>query len=276
MGEYVSPLHLIAKLVSYRKAYVLSNILVEIFWNTIMAVLVYFCWFYPVGFTQNMSADDVHIRGFLIFLFSWMFMLFVSTFSHLCIAALETPDMAGALATLIWVLCIAFCGYVNTHCLFTRVLSLTKPVISVGVAKADLPGFWIFMYRLSPATYLVSGVLSTALSGSKVICAPHEILRMQPPGNMTCGEYMGDFMRSAGGYLLDEGARDQCEYCKLSSTDDYLATVDIYYEDRWRNFGLLWVYVGVNIVGALAVYWLFRVPKTPRIKKGEMQDGKGR
>ncbi|PLB46038.1 hypothetical protein P170DRAFT_458215 [Aspergillus steynii IBT 23096] len=229
--------------------YLLSNILVEIFWNTLMAVLVYFCWFYPVGFARNMSADDEHIRGFLIFLFSWMFMLFVSTFSHLCIAAIETPDMAGAVATLIWVLCITFCG--------------------VGVAKADLPGFWIFMYRLSPATYLVSGVLSTALTGSKIICAPHEILRMQPAANLTCGEYMSDFIRNAGGYLLDEDARDQCEYCRLTSTDDYLATFDIYYTDRWRNFGLLWVYIGVNIVAALGVYWLFRVPKTPRVKKGE-------
>lgn len=87
-----------------------------------MAVLVYFCWFYPVGFTQNMSADDEHIRGFLVFLFMWMFMLFVSTFSHLCIAAFETPDMAGALATLIWVLCIAFCGCVEILAPFLSIM----------------------------------------------------------------------------------------------------------------------------------------------------------
>ncbi|KAH8423632.1 uncharacterized protein LDX57_001391 [Aspergillus melleus] len=234
----------------YRWAtYVLSNILVEIFWNTLMAVLVYCCWFYPVGFTQNMSPEDEHTRGFLVFLFSWMFMLFVSTFSHLCIAAFETPDMAGALATLIWLLCISFCG--------------------VGVAKADLPGFWSFMYRVSPATYLVSGVLSTSLSGAQITCAPHEVLRMLPPANLTCGEYMSDFISTAGGYLLDEGAKGQCEYCRLSVTDDYLATFNIYYADRWRNFGLLWVYVVVNIVGALAVYWLFRVPKSSRGKKRE-------
>lgn len=113
----------------------------------------------------------------------------------------------------------------------------------------------------------MSGVLSTSLSGSKIVCAPHEILHMQPPGNLSCGEYMRDFISTAGGHLLNDGAKEQCEYCPLSFTDDFLAKFGIYYADRWGNFGLLWVYVGVNIAGALGVYWLFRAPKSSRIKK---------
>ena len=91
-------------------AYVLSNILVEIAWNSLMAAIMYFCWYYPVGFVQNTTADDVHIRGFLVFLFLWMFMLFASTFSHFVITWIEIPPTAGVLASLMWMLCIAFCG----------------------------------------------------------------------------------------------------------------------------------------------------------------------
>ncbi|KAE8394416.1 ABC-2 type transporter-domain-containing protein [Aspergillus alliaceus] len=222
--------------------YVLSNIIVEALWNTLVAVLMYFCWFYPVGFTQNMTVEDVHIRGFLVFLFLWMFMLFVSTFSHLVITAMETPDTAGTLAALIWIL--------------------------VGVSKVDLPGFWSFMYYLSPATYLVSGVMSTSLSGSKVTCATNELLHIRPLKNMTCGEYMSEFISHAGGYLLDSNATGQCEYCTLASTDEYLAGFNIDFKDRWRNFGLLWVYVAFNIFAALGVYYCFRASKCHKVKKG--------
>lgn len=75
-----------------------------------MATLMYFCWYYAVGFVQNTTSDDQQIRGFLIFLFLWMFMLFTSTFSHFVITWIEVPEVAGVLATLMWMLCIAFCG----------------------------------------------------------------------------------------------------------------------------------------------------------------------
>lgn len=33
------------------------------------------------------------------------------------------------------------------------------------------------------------------------------------------------------------------------------------YEKRWMDFGLLWIYIVFNVVGALFLYWLVRVPK---------------
>lgn len=77
-----------------------------------MAVLIYFCWYYPVGFIRNTTSDDQASRGFLIFLFLWMFMLFTSTFSHLAITWIKTAEEAGVLASLLWMLCIAFCWQV--------------------------------------------------------------------------------------------------------------------------------------------------------------------
>jgi ATP-binding cassette subfamily G (WHITE) protein 2 (PDR) len=39
------------------------------------------------------------------------------------------------------------------------------------------------------------------------------------------------------------------------------------YNDRWRNFGLLWVYVFANVALAMFVYWAVRMPKNKMSKK---------
>ncbi|GKU06341.1 abc transporter cdr4 [Fusarium langsethiae] len=203
--------------------YILSNILVEAAWNTLMAVIIYFCWYYPVGFVQNTTSDDQHIRGFLVFLFLLMFMLFTSTFSHFGIVCIGTAEEAGVLATLLWMLCIAFCG--------------------VGVTYNDIPTFWTFMYHVSPATYIVGGIMSVAVYGSDVVCADNEVLQMQVPSgmNLTCGDFMGPFVEAAGGYLVDRSSTDDCQYCSLASTEEFLGRFNIDYDDRWWHFGLLWV-----------------------------------
>ncbi|KAG4262351.1 multidrug resistance protein CDR1 [Fusarium proliferatum] len=227
--------------------YILSNIIVEAAWNTFMAVIIYFTWYYPVGFVRNTTSDDQAIRGFLVFLYLWMFMLFTSTFSHAAIVCIATAEEAGVIATLLWMLSISFCG--------------------VGVAYKDIPKFWTFMYRVSPATYIVGGIMSTCVWGSNVKCADNEILQMAVPGNMTCGDYMGPFIKEAGGYLLDRASTDVCKYCSLATTEEFLDRFNIDYDDRWWHYGLLWVYIFVNCAAALGFYWLFRVPKGSGVKR---------
>ncbi|KAJ7285824.1 hypothetical protein C8J57DRAFT_1216146 [Mycena rebaudengoi] len=39
------------------------------------------------------------------------------------------------------------------------------------------------------------------------------------------------------------------------------------YSEQWRNFGILWVFIGVNILGAFFFYWLARVPKDKKPKE---------
>lgn len=75
-----------------------------------MAVLMYFTWYYPVGFVRNTTSDDQAIRGFLVFLYLWMFMLFTSTFSHAAIVCIATAEEAGVIGSLLWMLSISFCG----------------------------------------------------------------------------------------------------------------------------------------------------------------------
>ena len=125
----------------------------------------------------------------------------------------------------------------------------------------DLPRFWIFMYRVNPFTYLVSAFMSNALGRAPAYCLPNEFQTFSPPANQSCGAYMQAYMERAGGYLQDAMAMDKCRFCQLSSTDQFLERIHADWGNRWRDFGLLWVYVGVNVLGAAAVYWLFRVPK---------------
>ncbi|PGH02399.1 hypothetical protein GX51_04707 [Blastomyces parvus] len=222
--------------------FVLSNILVEVVWNTLMAVLIYFCWYYPVGFVANTTAEDQAVRGFLSFLFLWMFMLFTSTFSHFAITWVPNAEIGGVIASLLWIFCLVFCG--------------------VTIPKANFPAFWTWMHPVSPATYLVGGVMAAALAGTNVTCSETELLQILPPANMTCGEFMTPFADAAKGVLLNpQETVEACRYCIVATTDQFLSRFDIYYEDVWRNFGLLWVYVGFNVVAAMGLYWLVRMPK---------------
>ncbi|OQD77479.1 hypothetical protein PENDEC_c002G04133 [Penicillium decumbens] len=229
------------------KVFMASNIIVELPWNFLVAVLMFFCWYYPVGLYANAEPTDaVHERGALMFLFLLVFLWFTSTFTNMVIAGVETAETGGNIANLLFALLLLFCGVVAT--------------------PDDMPGFWIFMYRVSPFTYLVSGMLSTAVSGTDVTCSTDEILTFNPPGSQTCYEYLNAYAERTGGYIQNPNATSSCSYCSMSSTDTFLAQVDSYYSDAWRNFGIMWAYLVFNIVAALGIYWWARVPKGSKTK----------
>lgn len=238
------------------KAFMLSNILVELPWNSLMAVFIYFCWAYPIGLYRNAQpTDEVHYRGLQLFLFVWMFLIFTSTFTHMVIAGLDSAETGGNIANLMFSLCLIFCG--------------------VLASPDSFPHFWIFMYRVSPFTYLVSGLLSTGLARSYVQCAQNEFIRFDPPQDSTCQQYISDYQSVAGGYLRDLNATSGCEFCSIETTDAFLARLSVNYDDAWRNFGILWAYVIFNIFAALALYWLIRMPKTKKDKKEAAQSTSG-
>lgn len=125
------------------------------------------------------------------------------------------------------------------------------------------------MYRVSPFTYLVSAVLSTGLSGSAAQCSDIELLSIPPPENMTCGEFLGDYIKATQGSLLNWDATSDCQVCSITTTDAFLNAIGIKFSDHWRNVGLLFVYIGFNIFMAVFLYWLVRVPKnwSRKVKK---------
>ncbi|GKZ95688.1 hypothetical protein AnigIFM59636_009696 [Aspergillus niger] len=227
------------------KVLMLSNLVIEIVWNSLMAVVAHFCWYYPIGLYQNaIATHQIASRGCLMFLFTWAFMMFTSTFTHTLIAGMDSADSAGSVGNLCYMLCITFCG--------------------ILVKKTSLPGFWTFMYYVSPFTWLASGLLSTGVANAEIECAPNEYVKFLPPSGQSCGSYMASYISSSGGYLIDPRNTEGCEFCPLSNTNDYLSTVNIRFEDRWRNFGIVLAYIVFNVMAAFAMYKLFRVPKRRR------------
>lgn len=134
-------------------------------------------------------------------------------------------------------------------------------LFSVLATKETLPGFWIFMYRVSPFTYLIGGMLATAVANSQVTCSQIELTVFDPPNGQNCGNYMSSFLNFAGGNLLNPEATVDCRYCSISDTNRFLSALSIEYSQRWRNFGIMLAYAVFNFCMAVFIYWLARVPK---------------
>lgn len=226
------------------KAFMMANIVAELPWNSLMGVLIFLCWYYPIGLYRNARPTNaVTERSGLMFLLVWEFLLFTSTFTNMVIAAIETAETGGNIGNLLFSLTLIFCG--------------------VLAGPSVFPRFWIFMYRISPFNYLVDAMLSVAVANTAVVCAPNEFRHFLPPVGQTCAEYMNDYINvmGSGGYLEDPGATGNCSYCSFDSTNQFLSEISSSYSHRWRNFGIMWVYIIFNVFMAVFLYWLVRVPK---------------
>ena len=230
------------------QAFMVSNICVELLWNTLMAVIMFFCYYYPVGLYKNAEpTHEVALRGGLFFLFMLEFLLFSSTFTDMVIAGVDSAQNGGNIANLLFSLSLIFCGVLAT--------------------PQSLPGFWIFMYRLSPFAYLVKAFLTVGLVNQSVHCAPNEFVSFQPPSNESCQTYMDPFINSVGGYLQNPNAMSDCQFCTYNSTTLFLEefqTTDI---SSWTVFGIMWGYIVFNVAAAVFLYWFIRMPKKSKKKQ---------
>lgn len=159
----------------------------------------------------------------------------------MCIAAFPDVQTAGAIVTLLVMFSLIFCGVLQT--------------------PDALPGFWIFMYRVSPFTYWIGGIVSTILHDRVVTCSSTETSIFDPPSGQTCGEYLEPYLTMAPGKLQNPNDTTQCQYCSLTVADQFMAGSGIFWSERWRNFGIVWAFVFFNIFVAVASYYLFRVKK---------------
>ncbi|KAI9054497.1 hypothetical protein LZ554_001655 [Drepanopeziza brunnea f. sp. 'monogermtubi'] len=228
--------------------FITSNLIVELPWNTLGGLLLFCSWYYPIGLYRNAEPTDaVAEREGLMFLFLWTFVIFAGTFTHLVVAGIDTAETAGNVGNLLFSLCLIFNGV---------------------LAPPDaLPGFWIFMYRVSPFTYLESGMISTGLANTEVVCSSIEYLHLNPPAGATCQSYLQNYTMMAGGYLQNPDAMTDCSFCPIKNTNVFLEYMSAKYEDRWRNLGIMWLFIVFNCFGAVGLYWLARVPKKSKKSK---------
>ncbi|KAL3472647.1 hypothetical protein BJX99DRAFT_249516 [Aspergillus californicus] len=76
--------------------------------------------YYPIGLYNNAKpTNTVTKRGGLMFLLLWIFLLFTSTFVHIVIAGIELAETGGNVASMLFSLCLIFCGvsHQQTPCL---------------------------------------------------------------------------------------------------------------------------------------------------------------
>lgn len=199
-----------------------------------------------VSFYFPLRAEYTSVKAGLFFLnYCVMFQLYCVGFG---LAVLYmSPDLpsSSVIMGLLLSFMISFCGVV-------------QPVNL-------MPGFWTFMWKVSPYTYFIQNLVSFMLHNKEVKCTKKELSYFEPPSGETCGSYMKSYLSSGFGYVQNPDANTNCAYCRYKVGDEYLSFISASYNNIWRNFGFLWVYICFNIFAMVALYYIFSVKRiSPR------------
>ncbi|RFU24794.1 hypothetical protein B7463_g11551, partial [Scytalidium lignicola] len=149
--------------------FILSILIVEFIWNCISTTFFFFPWYYAVGF--NWHIEYFTARGGYTWLMMMLFAMYYTTFGQIMAAAAPDLTAAGIFTNLLATFIILFNGTL-------------QPL-------SELPHFWKFMYHLAPYTYVIGGLLSTAVHATDIVCEPHEINIFQSPLGKSCEAYAG-------------------------------------------------------------------------------------
>lgn len=215
---------------------VLAQYVNEVPYTVFAATLLYI----PLYFATKAPTDASHAG---VFFLSYAVFLEFFNISFGLMLAYFAPDVqsAAVLVSFFYSFIVSFSGVV-------------QPV-------SLMPGFWTFMYKVSPYTYIIQNLVLSILHGRSVACSSKEFSVFDPPSGQTCGEYMKDFLSTATGYLRDENATSNCGYCAFSNADQYLLTVGIKYSYVWRNIGFLCAFTVFNLCACLLLYKFVRLTK---------------
>lgn len=203
-------------------AFCTAQVVAEIPMAIITSVIYWVLWYYPTGL-----PTDTATAGY-VFLMSMLFFLFQASWGQ-------------------WI-----CAFAPSFTVISNVLPFFFVMFSLfnGIVRpyAQLPVFWRFwVYWANPATYWLNGVMASVLTGFQVECKPGEATIFNPPPGQSCASYASDFVRSAGrGYLVNPDAHQQCGYCPYSSGEEYLATLNVSPSQKWRDFGIFFLFVWTN------------------------------
>ncbi|GME34398.1 ABC transporter-like protein [Neofusicoccum parvum] len=220
------------------KAFLIANTIVEIPYQVLIGIIVHATFFYAINGIQS-SGNQLTILLFCI-----QFFIYASSFAHLVIAAMPDAESASHISVLLFSFTLAFNGVMQP--------------------PDALPGFWTFMWRISPLTYWIAGVVGTVTHDREIECSSSELAVFDPPSSQTCLEYLTPYLQQNPGQLVNPNDTANCQYCSFTYADQYVSSFKVEWSDRWRNFGIVWAYVGFNIAMATILYYTFRVKKWRR------------
>jgi ABC-type multidrug transport system permease subunit len=124
----------------------------------------------------------------------------------------------------------------------------------------DYPVFWKYwMYYVNPVTWWLRGVISSIFPAIRIDCAPAETTHFNPPPGQTCASYASNFVTNVAktGYLLNPQAGEDCQYCPYRTGKEYMATLNVRTDDKWRCFGIFLAFVVIN--WALVYFFIYTV-----------------
>lgn len=120
------------------------------------------------------------------------------------------------------------------------------------------------MYRISPLTYFVQGLVAAGLSNAPVTCSSIEYLHVTVPSNrsaITSDDYLASYRQVAGGYIANPDATTDCQYCPISNADVVLRSFGMDTTKPWRNVGFMAAYIVFNVLAIFGTYCLVRMPR---------------
>ncbi|KAL4735804.1 ABC-2 type transporter-domain-containing protein [Aspergillus similis] len=213
-------------------AFVTSAILPELPYSIIAGSIYFNCWYWGIWFPRDSFSSG----------FTWMllmlFELFYVSFGQFIAAMSPNELLASLLVPCFFTFIVAFCGVV--------------------VPYMAMPHFWqSWMYWLTPFHYLLEGFLGVLVHNVPMECVEREETFFSlPPGQDSCQSYAGSFLSQATGYVRDAG-NGMCAYCLFSDGDQFATNFNVYYNHKWRDYGIFWAFVMFNFAAVFVLSWLY-------------------
>ncbi|QRW00881.1 ABC-2 type transporter [Ceratobasidium sp. AG-Ba] len=241
----VEPMFIMARMIFIRESssrmysqivFALGQLMAEMPYSVLCAVTYFLLFYFPAGFQT--ASDRAGYHFFMILVTE----IFSVTLGQMVAALTPSVFIASLLNPFILVTFSLFCG--------------------VTIAKDAIPKFWrVWLYELDPFTRLISGLVSTELHGLKITCTPLEFSVFQPPSGQTCVQWAGDFVNATVGYLDNPSATSDCRYCPYSYGDDFYKSLNISFDTRWRDLGIMIAFTVFNTIVTLIASKAFKFSK---------------
>ncbi|KAH8665800.1 ABC-2 type transporter-domain-containing protein [Tricladium varicosporioides] len=228
----VEPKYAMSRMIFYREssskmygqfAFASSLVVAEMPYSILCAVGFFLPIYYMPNFQHTSSRAGYQF--FMVLVTE----LFSVTLGQMVAAITPSPFISALLNPFIIITFALFCG--------------------VTIPKPQIPGFWrAWLYQLDPFTRLIGGMVVTELHDRPVICHTSELNRFTAPSGQNCGEYMSDFFSRGGpGYIVDN-VTSACEYCAYKVGDQFYTGLNLEFENRWRDLGILIAFIGSNLI----------------------------
>ncbi|KAK3823213.1 MAG: ABC-2 type transporter-domain-containing protein [Benniella sp.] len=205
------------------KPFAISIMIIEIPYIILSATIFFVVFYWTVGFVTNSTLT------FFTWLIIVVFCLFAITLGQLIAALTPSTTVAALLNPFIFSSLNLFCG--------------------VMIPKAQMPKFWSsWMYWLDPYHYIIEALVSVQLYNVPVRCGEDEFSVFNVPVGETCKSYAATFLSYASGYINNPDDTSNCQYCQYSVGQDFYSGLSMDFSNRWRNLGIMCIYLAFNII----------------------------